>query len=247
MAPRNLQGKTYWIIGASEGLGRTIAREMSRLGAQVILSARSEDRLRDLAADIKGAQVLPLDVTDLDSVKAAVAVGGQADGLIYCVGQYDPMTAQEWNADKAEQICEANFMGAMRVLGRTVPDWAARDYGHIVLIGSLAAFKGLPGAIGYGASKAALRHLAEDMFIDLQGTGVSVQVANPGFIRTRLTSKNEFSMPQLMDPQQAAYHVMGLIRNPESRQISFPRPFAWVFTVLGRLLPFRLYARIVSG
>jgi short-subunit dehydrogenase len=246
MAPRSLQGKTYWIIGASEGLGRTIAREMSRLGAQLILSARTEDRLKDLADDIPGAQVLPMDVSDLDSVKAAVEVGSKADGLIYCVGQYDPMTAQEWNPDKAEQICEANFMGAMRVLGRTVPGWAARDHGHIVLIGSLAGFKGLPGAIGYGASKAALRHLAEDMYIDLQGTGVQVQVANPGFIRTRLTSKNEFSMPQLMDPQEAAYYVMGLIRDPGTRQISFPRPFAWVFTVLGRILPFRLYAKIVS-
>ena len=247
MSPRNLEGKTYWIIGASEGLGRSVAREMSRLGARLILSARSSDRLEELARDLGGAEVLPMDVCDLASVSAALETGRKADGLIYCAGMYEPMTASEWDPEKAEEIVEANFMGAMRVLGRTVPGWVERGFGHIVLIGSLAGFKGLPGAIGYGASKAALRHLAEDLYIDLKGTGVDVQVANPGFIKTRLTEKNTFDMPQLMDVDKAVYHVMCLIRNPESRQVNFPAPFSWVFTVLGRCLPFRLYVRLVGG
>ncbi|WP_010137266.1 SDR family NAD(P)-dependent oxidoreductase [Oceanicola sp. S124] len=246
MPPRSLEGKTYWLIGASEGLGKEVAQEMHRLGARLILSARSEDRLQALAEELPGAQVLPMDVTDVDSVSAAARSAAEADGVIYSVGLYDPMSARDWDAGKAEAIADANFMGALRVLGRLVPGWVQRGSGHVVLIGSLAAFRGLPGAIGYGSSKAALRHLAEDMYLDLKGTGVDVQVANPGFIRTRLTEKNDFAMPQLMEPKEAARHVMTLIRNPEPRQISFPRPFAWVFTVLGRWLPFRLYAKLVS-
>ncbi|MBT9384165.1 SDR family NAD(P)-dependent oxidoreductase [Pseudooceanicola sp. CBS1P-1] len=244
---RDLHGKTYWLIGASEGLGRDLAKEMKRMGAELILSARSGDRLQALAEEIGGATVVPVDVTDTASVAVATAKAAHADGLIYCVGEYDPMTAAEWDATKALAIADTNFMGAMRILGRVVPGWVQRGEGHVVLIGSLAGFKGLPGAIGYGASKAALRHLAEDMYIDLKGTGVDVQVANPGFIRTRLTAKNSFSMPQIMEPGEAARQVMCLVRNSEPRQLSFPAPFAWVFTVLGRLLPFRLYARIVSG
>ncbi|QPM91658.1 SDR family NAD(P)-dependent oxidoreductase [Pseudooceanicola algae] len=245
--PRQIDGKTYWIIGASEGLGRSVAREMSRLGAHLILSARSGERLNNLAEELGSAEVLEMDVSDPDSIRAALQRGSEADGLIYCAGSYDPMTAQEWDPEKAEQIVDVNFLGAMRVLGRTVPGWVDRGFGHVVLIGSLAGFKGLPGAIGYGASKAALRHLAEDLYIDLKGTGVDVQVANPGFFRSRLTEKNRFEMKQLMPMEKAVYHVMCLIRNPEPRQVNFPAPFSWVFTVLGRILPFRLYARLVSS
>ncbi|MGI3166607.1 SDR family NAD(P)-dependent oxidoreductase [Pseudooceanicola sp. 200-1SW] len=244
--PRPVKDKTYWIIGASEGLGREVAREMHRLGARLILSARSAERLQELAEELPGSEILPLDVTDRDALVAAVDQARHADGLIYSVGLYEPMRAQEWDPEVAETMVEANFTGALRILGRLVPGWVERASGHVVLIGSLAGFSGLPGAIGYGASKAALRHLAEDMYLDLKGTGVDVQVANPGFIRTRLTEKNDFAMPQIMEPKEAARHVMVLIRNPEPRQVSFPRPFAWVFTVLGRCLPFRLYARVVA-
>ena len=246
MPSRPVKDKTYWIVGASEGLGREVAREMHRLGAKLILSARGEERLQALAEELPGSEVLPLDVTDRDAIQEAALKARHADGLIYSVGLYDPMSAQEWDATVAESIAEANFMGALRLLGQVVPGWVQRNSGHVVLIGSLAGFSGLPGAIGYGASKAALRHLGEDMYLDLQGTGVDVQVANPGFIRTRLTEKNDFTMPQIMDPKEAARHVMVLIRNPAKREVSFPRPFAWVFTKLSRCLPFGLYARIVA-
>lgn len=247
MSTRSLEGKTYWVVGASEGLGRVVAREMSRLGAKVILSARSEERLDQLATELPNAEALPMDVTDLAAVEAAVERARDVDGIIYCVGLYEPIDAAEWDPVAVERIVDANFGGAVRILGRLVPQWVRRGSGHVVLVGSLAAYRGLPGSIGYGASKAALRHLGEDMYIDLKGTGVDVQIANPGFIRTRLTDKNDFPMPQLMTDKQAAYHVMGLIRNPKLREVSFPRPFAWVFSVLGRILPFRMFARIVAG
>ncbi|MCW8842591.1 MAG: SDR family NAD(P)-dependent oxidoreductase, partial [Rhodobacteraceae bacterium] len=186
------QGKTYWIVGASEGLGCALAHLLAERGAKVIVSARNADRLATLEAEIDRARGVAMDVTDPKSVTNAIQQVGEVDGIVYSVGLYDPMSAANWDSDRALAMAEANYLGAMRVLGPTVPAMAARGAGHIVLIGSLAGFSGLPGAIGYGSSKAALMHLAEDMYADLRNTGVRVQRVNPGFIRTRLTAKNDF-------------------------------------------------------
>ena len=236
------QGKCYWIIGASEGLGRALAQAMDAQGAVLVLSARSADRLQDVAQGLRQASVLPMDVSDSASVAAAAAQLPPLDGVIYCVGLYDPMKAQDWRVPASVAMCEANFVGAVRVLGHVVPDFARRQAGHVVLIGSLGGFRGLPGAIGYGASKAALMHLAENMAADLGRSGVRVQLVNPGYIRTRLTEKNSFAMPQIMEPETAAAHVMRAMAGNRF-QTSFPRPFSWLF-ILARFVPERLYYRI---
>ncbi|MDE3121461.1 MAG: SDR family NAD(P)-dependent oxidoreductase [Paracoccaceae bacterium] len=232
--------RSYWIVGASEGLGRALAEALDAQGISLILSARNAARLEDLAGTLKDARALPMDVTDPASIAEAVALAGEVDGLIYCVGLYDPMTARDWKPETAEAIVEANFTGALRILGRVVPGMVVRGRGHVVLIGSLAGFRGLPGAIGYGASKAALMHLGENMRADLKGTGVRVQLANPGFIDTRLTRKNDFRMPSLMTPEQAAGHVMRAMRGRRF-STSFPAPFAWLFSIGGRYLPLRWF------
>ncbi len=236
-----MRDQTWWIIGASEGLGAALARQMADRGARLILSARSAQRLQGVS-DALGARALPMDVTDPDSVAAACAQVGAVDGLIYCVGLYEPMAATDWTPDLAQQMVAANFTGALSVLSHSLPPMLARGRGHIVLIGSLAGHRGLPGAIGYGASKAALMHLGENLRVDLRGTGVRVQVANPGFIRTRLTDKNSFAMPQLMTPEDAAARVLRHMAGKRF-SLSFPAPFAWLFT-LGRYLPLRLFHRL---
>jgi len=240
--PDPISGKTWWIVGASEGLGRSLALGLARDGAHLILSARNEDRLRDVAAEVGGAEVLPVDVTDPDAVAAAVAGAGEIDGVLYNAGAYDPIGAAEWNPDAVRVMAEVNFMGALHALGHVVPGMVERGRGHVMLIGSLAGFRGLPDAIGYGASKAALMHLAENMRIDLRGTGVTVQRANPGFIKTRLTDKNDFAMPQLMTPEDAAERVIKALKGGRF-STSFPAPFAWLFTA-GRYLPLSWFQRI---
>lgn len=232
----------WWIVGASEGLGRALATAMAAEGQALVLSARNADRLAGLAGTLPGATVLPMDVTDDAAVAAAAAQAGAVDGLIYSVGLYEPMAATAWNGPAALAMAEANFMGALRVLGAALPGMIARGRGRIVLIGSLAGFRGLPGAIGYGASKAALMHLAENLRADLRGTGVSVQIINPGFIDTRLTRKNDFRMPFLMTPEAAAAAVLRAMRGRRF-STSFPAPFAWLFQI-GRHLPLGLFQRL---
>ena len=234
--------KTYWIVGASEGLGRSLAQEMNQLGARLILSARNPDRLAELAGSFTQARALAMDVSDPNSVAQAAANLGRIDGVIYCAGAYEPMSANQWNTDAIQSMTEVNYFGATRVLAHVVPDFIQRNQGHIALIGSLAGFRGLPGAIGYSASKAALMHLAENLYADLRDTQVIVQQINPGFIKTRLTDKNEFNMPQLMTPEQCASRVVKIL---QSRRFStsFPHPFAWLFTV-GRFLPRSAFYRL---
>ena len=241
-------GKRYWIVGASEGLGRALALALHGQGAALVLSARNESRLQDLAATLQGgagpAQVLPMDVTDTASVNRAAAALPDFDGIVYAAGTYDPMRAQDWKADAVLAMAETNFTGALRVLAHVVPGFAQRGAGHIVLIGSLAGFRGLPAALGYGASKAGLMHLAENLALDLGRFGVRVQLVNPGFIETRLTAKNTFAMPQIMTAEQAAEHVLRAMLGRRF-QTSFPRPFSWLF-LLSRLLPHPLYRRAFS-
>ena len=232
-------GQIWWIIGASEGLGRALAEKLHRQGARLILSARNEARLAELAAALPGARVLPCDVTDPDSCRQAAAEAGAVAGLIYCAGAYQPMTAQTWDPEGAALMAETNLTGALRLLGHAVPAMIARGTGRILLIGSLVGYRGLPGAIGYGASKAGLMSLGESLRADLRGTGVRVQIANPGFIRTRLTAQNRFIMPQIMSPEAAADHVIAALRS-ERFSTAFPSPFAWLFQ-LGRHLPIALF------
>jgi NADP-dependent 3-hydroxy acid dehydrogenase YdfG len=162
------QGKRYWLVGASDGLGAALALQLSRAGAEVILSARSEDKLNDLANSLPGkAEVVTVDVSDNESVVSAAKAVGTVDGVVYLAGVYWPFGAKEWDAEQANAMADINFTGLMRVMGQVVPNMVARDAGHIVITSSLTGFRGLPGSIGYTASKAATMSLAECMYADL--------------------------------------------------------------------------------
>ena len=239
-----LSGKTYWLIGASEGLGRALAIELAKAGARLCLSARNEDRLQALASELpEGTVVAPLDLRDSGSVAEAFKTLPAIDGLIFSAGLYDPMPADAWDADAAEAMADVNFTGAIRVLGHAMPALVKRGEGHIVLIGSVAGLTGLPKAIGYGASKAAVIHLAENLRADLDPQRFKVQVINPGFIETRLTEKNDFKMPFIMSAEEAARRTRRIMESGKFRGY-FPRRFAMLFQI-GRLLPDWLYFRIV--
>ncbi|TMM52327.1 SDR family NAD(P)-dependent oxidoreductase [Sulfitobacter sabulilitoris] len=238
-------GKHYWLVGASDGLGAALAHKLSRVGARVTVSARSEDKLSALVEALPGpAGYQVVDVSDNDSVIAAAKAVGEIDGVVYLAGVYWPFGAKAWNADQANAMADINFTGLMRVMGQVVPGMVERDSGHIMITSSLTGFRGLPGSIGYTASKAATMSLAECMYADLRKTGIKVQVANPGFIKTQLTDKNDFRMPFLMTPDVAAEHMFDQMSGD-----SFKKSFPWLFSLLFRgsqFLPDWLYFRIFS-
>ena len=238
-----LNGKKYWIIGASEGLGRELAIQLSNLGVELIVSARNEIRLNELSLRTK-AKVIPLDVLDINAVRKAFKAVGRIDGILYAAGDYTPLNSTVWNIDEVDKMIAINFTGAARVLGLVVPKFIAQNYGHIVMIGSLSGFRGLPNAIGYGASKAGMMHLAENIKADLYKSNIKVQLINPGFIKTRLTEKNNFKMPFIMTAEDAAKHVIRAMRRNRF-QTNFPVMFSLIFRMTN-FLPAFLYFWLFS-
>ncbi len=240
---KSLVGKRYWLVGASEGLGAALALEMSKHGVELILSGRNVQALQNLVKTLPNAALaLPCDVSSQDSIDGAITMLGDIDGIVYLAGLYWPINTKGWLTSEVTAMADVNFTGAMRILGPIVPQFVDRDDGHIVITGSLGGFRGMPGAIGYSASKAGLMTLAECMHIDLKNTGVSVQMVNPGYIKTRLTDKNTGSMPFIMEPDEAA-KIMFKHMCSEKFSISFPTLFASFFRLLP-IFPNWLYYRI---
>ena len=241
----NIAGKRYWLVGASDGLGEALAHKLSSAGAHLVLSARSEDKLQTLAQALPGkAEVQTIDISDDNSVAEAAKAIGQIDGVVLLAGVYWPFGAKEWNAEQATAMADINFTGFIRVLGQVVPDFVARDEGHIVITASLSAYRGLPGSIGYTASKAGTMSLAECLHADLRTSNVRVQVAIPGFIKTRLTDKNDFSMPAIMTADQAAQTMFEFMLTDRFKKC-FPTGFSLFFR-LAKFLPDSLYFRLFS-
>lgn len=240
---KDFAGKRYWLVGASEGLGRALAMKLSAAGAEVIVSARSQERLDDLVSKLPGkAQAIACDVSNTDDVKRAVGEAGPIDGIVFLAGVYWPMSAKQWDFDKAIAMADINFTGAFRCVGAVMPQMLERGTGHVVLTGSLSGFRGLPNTVGYGASKAGVMYLAEGLHADLRRSGIDVQVINPGFIKTRLTEKNTFQMPFIMTPEAAAQEFFEGMCSDGFKK-SFPRVFSWLFRI-SQFWPDWVYYRV---
>ena len=243
---REFQNKTYWIVGASEGLGRALAIQLAKVGTKVIISARSEKRLIGLSEEIgSNTMVLPMDVSDRSSVqKACSKLPRSLDGFIFVSGVYWHMSASSWDETKAEEMVDVNLVGAMRCLAHLVPKFINQGFGHIVLTGSIAGYRGLPGSVGYCASKAGLMSLAETLKIDLAKNKIDVQLLNPGYIKTRLTDKNPYKKIYVMTPEKAAQFSLSHMRSSRF-QSSFPHGFSIISKII-KNLPDWLYFKIFS-
>jgi len=115
---------------------------------------------------------------------------------------------------------------------------------HLSLVASVAGYRGLPRAMAYGPSKAALINFAETLYLDLAPRGVSVFLINPGFVATPLTARNDFEMPALISAEEAARRIIDGFASGRF-EIHFPRRFTGVLKML-RMLPDRLYFHLIS-
>lgn len=237
------RGRRVWLVGASSGIGAAIAHELAGHGARLALSARRADKLEALG--IADALVQPCDATDAASLALAreklLGCWGGIDLVIYLAGDYVPMRADNFDLAVAEQVLAVNFNGALRLAATVLPD--LNPGGGIVFVASVAGYRGLPRALCYGPGKAALINFAEVLHFDLAPKGIGVWVINPGFVSTRLTAKNDFSMPALLTPEQAARAVVdGLAKG--GFEIHFPKRFTRPMKFLA-LLPYGWYFPLI--
>ncbi|MFN9677972.1 MAG: SDR family NAD(P)-dependent oxidoreductase [Betaproteobacteria bacterium] len=234
-------GRRVWLIGASYGIGAALARELLGRGAQVALSARKRELLEQVAAGHAAARVQPLDITDHASVLAArdglLQAWGGIDLVLVVAGTHTEMRAQDFDIARARQLLEVNLHGVLNCVDAALPPLLAQGTGGIAIVSSVAGYIGLPRALIYGASKAALINFTESLYGDLRPRGIGVYLVNPGFVDTPLTQKNDFEMPALMKAEDAARVTLDEIAAGRF-EIHFPKRFTRALKLL-RVLPYR--------
>lgn len=243
---RDWHGRRVWLVGASTGIGLACAQALRAAGALVVVSARKPQGVQDWAAQDAGVQWCALDVSEPDQVQMvarAVQAQGPLDLVVYAAGYYRAQRATNLDLVDLLRHDKVNYQGALQIIDAVLPDMLARQSGHISLLSSVAGWRGLPNGLAYGPTKAALTHLAETLYMDLQDQGIGVSVINPGFVATPLTAQNQFTMPALISPEEAARQMLkgwasGLF------DIHFPKRFTLWLKLL-RLLPYRLYFLLV--
>ena len=240
------RGRTVWLVGASTGIGRATASALHAQGAKVVVSARSAAALDAFVTAHPGALALPLDVTDAGAIQTAaqtLAALGALDCVMYCAGHYHAMQATHIDLPDLLRHNQINYLGALHLLDAVLPLLLAQalnpltgQRGHLSLMGSVAGYRGLPNSLAYGPTKAALINLAETLYLDLRSQNIGVSLINPGFVDTPLTRQNQFKMPALITPEQAAQEILkGWARG--EFEIHFPKRFTGWMKVL-QLLPY---------
>jgi NADP-dependent 3-hydroxy acid dehydrogenase YdfG len=238
-------GKRVWLIGASSGIGEACAKALIEAGAKIAISSRRVERLNQIALLGKADQVLalPLDVTNTTQLENAyqsiLSDWGGLDLLLFVSGVYIPLRADNFDIDAAQQTIDANLLGPMRAVALVLPQMLRDHAGHIAIVGSVAGYSGLPKALAYGPSKAAIINFCETLYYDLLPKGVSVHMISPGFVATEATAQNDFEMPALISAEIAAKEILLGIQKGEF-DIHFPKQFSGFLKFL-RILPYPIY------
>jgi len=240
--------QTVWVTGASTGIGRELVLKLAARGSSVAASARSADKLAELAAASGNIRAKPVDVTVREDVRRVygeiVSEIGPIDLAILNAGVWHPMAASGLDAGKAAESMSVNYLGIVNALEPLIPAMTERRRGQIALVASVAGYRGLPKAAAYAPTKAAVISLAEVLRLELSRHGIVVSLVNPGFVETPMTAVNKFPMPYIIRADDAADRILrGLERG--RFEIAFPWQLVTLLKVL-RMLPNALYLRIAS-
>jgi short-subunit dehydrogenase len=203
----DIAGRTAIITGASSGIGQAVAAEFAGRGANVVLAARSRDKLNRLAADLAPlpgrALVVATDVTESLSVEALVRKTAEEFGSVDIlinnagVGLFAPI--EDGNMQNARHLFEVNFWGALHCIQAVTPYMLDQAGGHIVNVSSVAGHVSPPYMGMYAATKHALAAVSDALRIELSGTGVGVSTIYPGLTDTSFTENmlQEVEAPQI--------------------------------------------------
>lgn len=253
MSDLSVRNRLVWITGASSGLGHALSLEMASRGYPLVVTARNQDALIALKAEIKGRHAAAIvhvasgDVTDAERmahiVQSMEDEGGIAIGVLNA-GIYIPIDGTKPDLAAIHTSFDVNLKGTANCVVPLIEVMKPRRSGQISLVASVAGYSGLPMATAYGATKAGLINFAEALRFDGDRMGITVQVVNPGFVKTPATDDNPFDMPFVLNVDDAAQRMAdGLERG--GFEVTFPKRFTYMLKLL-RLLPNGLYHWLVS-
>lgn len=234
--------KRIWIVGASEGIGIGVSRLLLSQQYQVVASSRQAESSPALLS-LKRAYPEQLSLLDCDVTKPEqLAKKAQQawdiyDGLdewFYNVGTYQPMQIEQWNPEQFRLMNQTNYLGAVELMQHLWPRFKQQGHGKWIWNISLASDFGLPYGGGYSAPKAALMNLAESLQPELKKHQIELKVINHGFVKTRLTEKNDFPMPGLMNAEKAAHRIVESL-NRTGFETRFPWQLSLFLSALKRL------------
>lgn len=240
---KDWRGKRVWIIGAGHGIGAALVNELHSFGAELILSGRTLSALQAVADGKAGVSVLPMDAREPAVWQACYASLSQQnkilDAVIFSLGDYTPMRTWQLTPAEVDQVISTNLSAVLYGITTVIPDFIKNKQGSLILLASVAGWGGMPNSLVYGATKAAMQNLAQTLYLDLKPQGIGVYLVNPGFVKTRLTAKNQFTMPALISPETAAKEIcLGLSQG--KFEIHFPKKFTVILRII-TLLPNTIY------
>jgi short-subunit dehydrogenase len=235
----NFTNKVVLITGASSGIGKAIAVQLAKENCKLVLLARRIELLEKLSNEFQltndRSLILKCDVGKKEDVAAAheriKEKFGGVDIAILNAGYGHTVTVENYNSRFAEDTFGANIFGIVYWVEQLLPKFVDKKEGIIVGVSSLADNRGYSGSGFYCASKAAASIYLEGLRIELKPRGIKVITVKPGFVRTPMTDKNEFKMPMLMEPENAAKIIIDGIKKGKSI-IQFP----WQIVLLTRLV-----------
>ena len=240
--------KKIWITGASSGIGKALAEKFASEGWKVAASARRKEILDEMSSH-ENIFSYPLDVTNQEQIKISFEkIIEDFNGLDLCVfssGTYDPKLEQEINVKQNKFVMETNFFGVLYCINAVENYFKKKKNGHISIVSSVAAYRGLPNSSGYGPSKAALTNLTESLYFDFKKHNVRISLVSPGFIKTPLTDKNEFPMPFIKSPEFAAEKMFNGLTKSKAFEIHFPKALTILLKIF-RVLPYKIYLFLID-
>lgn len=234
------KNKNIVIVGGSFGIGEELCKKLSSFGANLAIIARSKEKLEAMKNSLGSRHfIFSNDVTNHKDLSKTFDILSlkwrRIDLIIFCVGIYEPMNLKNFDLKKSKEILEINFSSFLNLIDITLPLIKEKKIAHLAIISSVAGYFGMPNSLVYGASKAALSNLSESLLYELRDFDVKVQLINPGFVKTRLTDKNNFKMPLIISPNDAADYILKKLPK-KSFEIAFPRIFVLIMKFL-KILP----------
>jgi short-subunit dehydrogenase len=229
---------TVWITGGGSGIGRALALSFCSDGWDVVISGRDQQRLQKVCELSPQIRSVVCDIKNEDEVLSAQPKIGPIDLAVLNAGDYWPGLTYACSQNDHRKIFEVNYFGTLNCIQAVLPEMR-KNGGRLAVVGSLAGYIGLPNASAYGPSKAALISLCESLRAELQDSLVTVQLISPGFVKSALTDKNDFTMPNLLSAEQAAIEIRHGLEG-DRFEIAIPRAFVWRMKLL-QMVPYRLY------